>query len=320
MNHSTHALEDIRRMLLSPKCSEQDRNGLFQVAGLLVSGVKFLLPENGAVGVLVNDAKTQQFVRCPFPVTVFEWTMDPGRQLDQDGRYEKQLGLPTSALTPCLKRIAIACEAKLVVEVSPGSPEDLIAIYSIYFDETSKGWIVNPLVTGVSPSTSNFFTLNGSSAQEVYTWVLLPGVLNSIAKDIGLERAIKQSSLDANDEVNVALNAMACVNAKNVSHITVPAPAALNKKRARTGKAPFFEYKVLDIFLGPEVRATASSGGKRYRAALEAWMKCGTKLHVVRGHFKTRKTGIFWWNSYMRGSQNKGVVTKDYSITTTGNN
>jgi len=39
-----------------------------------------------------------------------------------------------------------------------------------------------------------------------------------------------------------------------------------------------------------------------------------TRLHTVRGHFKIRKTGIFWWPHFMRGDPQKGAITKDYTV------
>lgn len=38
---------------------------------------------------------------------------------------------------------------------------------------------------------------------------------------------------------------------------------------------------------------------------------------LVRGHFKIRQTGLFWWDMFMRNSRNAqtvGVIDKDYSL------
>lgn len=36
------------------------------------------------------------------------------------------------------------------------------------------------------------------------------------------------------------------------------------------------------------------------------------RAHFQRGHFKKRRTGIFWWNPHWRGDWNRGQVVKDY--------
>lgn len=38
------------------------------------------------------------------------------------------------------------------------------------------------------------------------------------------------------------------------------------------------------------------------------------KAHVVRGHFKKRATGVFWWNSFLRGHRKNGVIEKHYEL------
>ena len=35
---------------------------------------------------------------------------------------------------------------------------------------------------------------------------------------------------------------------------------------------------------------------------------------MCRGHFKERKTGIFWWEAHKRGEDNLGIIEKDYQI------
>lgn len=38
------------------------------------------------------------------------------------------------------------------------------------------------------------------------------------------------------------------------------------------------------------------------------------KAHVVRGHFKRRSSGVFWWNSFLRGHRKNGVIEKHYEV------
>lgn len=38
------------------------------------------------------------------------------------------------------------------------------------------------------------------------------------------------------------------------------------------------------------------------------------RAHFVRGHFKKRKTGLFWWSPYVRGDKALGFIQKDYRL------
>jgi hypothetical protein len=38
------------------------------------------------------------------------------------------------------------------------------------------------------------------------------------------------------------------------------------------------------------------------------------KLHMVRGHFKVRRTGVFFWNAFQRGNPALGFMHKDYEL------
>lgn len=32
------------------------------------------------------------------------------------------------------------------------------------------------------------------------------------------------------------------------------------------------------------------------------------RLHAVRGHFKVRKHGVYWWSDFMRGDPRRGSI------------
>jgi hypothetical protein len=34
------------------------------------------------------------------------------------------------------------------------------------------------------------------------------------------------------------------------------------------------------------------------------------RAHLVRGHFKIRRTGVFWWSSFLRGDAGKGELKR----------
>lgn len=82
----------------------------------------------------------------------------------------------------------------------------------------------------------------------------------------------------------------------------------------RRHKTPATRWKVLNI--EPMRRVLSAVGGIEKNGAEKA-------LHICRGHFKDyRNSGglfgkhkdIYWWEQHMRGSEQNGIVIKDYNI------
>jgi hypothetical protein len=79
----------------------------------------------------------------------------------------------------------------------------------------------------------------------------------------------------------------------------------LNRQRARQDKPLLFSYHLLSIpqrYKQFHLSIAAADDPVRLRA------------HFVRGHFKVRKTGVFFWSAYQRGNPTLGFVHKDYAL------
>jgi hypothetical protein len=101
------------------------------------------------------------------------------------------------------------------------------------------------------------------------------------------------------------LAAFALINARNgVASTYRPTPPKLNKARLKAGKAPLADYHQLTL----RGRHSASQGSGIGQS--DAHMRA----HTVRGHFKVRKTGIYWWRPFMRGDVAEGFARKDYKV------
>ncbi len=77
----------------------------------------------------------------------------------------------------------------------------------------------------------------------------------------------------------------------------------INRKRTRNGRLPLLDHKILRLKLTRTQKSRLEMGGiqpAQYRA------------HLVRGHFKIRKTGIFWWMPFVRGDIERGFVSHEY--------
>lgn len=96
------------------------------------------------------------------------------------------------------------------------------------------------------------------------------------------------------------------LNSKNATQTSEPKTFdALNKKRKRFGKKPILSFSDVDVRIGSP--STAGGQSSEERAAM--------RRHWVRGHFKVRKTGCFWWSPYARGSIEAGEVRhRQYNV------
>jgi hypothetical protein len=109
--------------------------------------------------------------------------------------------------------------------------------------------------------------------------------------------------VDWSGEAVYLLGALALLNTVNVIEMERVDRGKLNKARARNGKPPLAEHRVLKIH--PRIRRhmvgdSSAHGHRELRATL------------VRGHWKARRTGVFFWRPYARG---RGVpVDKTYLV------
>lgn len=92
---------------------------------------------------------------------------------------------------------------------------------------------------------------------------------------------------------------LSCRNAASVEAVT--RSAALKRSTRKT----LSDYHLCTVRLPKFDRVTheGAGAGVSHRA------------HFVRGHFKRRKTGLFWWTPHGRGDISRGFVTKDYRVT-----
>ena len=103
----------------------------------------------------------------------------------------------------------------------------------------------------------------------------------------------------------IIMDIIARLNSPNITDAKEsPSLDKINKKRLSKGKLPLFSYHIVDI-------------SKQLKVALRSMEGAGEpesekRLHWVRGHFKVRKSGIFWWRPHTAGNSLLGFVDKEY--------
>ncbi len=107
---------------------------------------------------------------------------------------------------------------------------------------------------------------------------------------------------DVQDEMGHLFATLILMNSKNGVELTkTEPPEKLNQARSKQGKSKLLPYSTVRIKL-TNSQQRAVDEGRITRAE--------ARRHPVRGHFKVRATGVFWWNEAWRGSAARGTVQR----------
>lgn len=120
-----------------------------------------------------------------------------------------------------------------------------------------------------------------------------------------VERIVEYMVEDWGGEVRFMIAVLGLLNTRNVAQTVNIDKTKDNLARVHHGKRELFSHTLLKIRPNMWVRNTQQTLDQQHR---------DLRLHFVRGHFKQRKTGLFWWGMHARG--HGGFVHKDYEVTT----
>ena len=108
---------------------------------------------------------------------------------------------------------------------------------------------------------------------------------------------------DPEGELGFARAVIAILNTRNCVEFEEADLAKLNRAKARRGRLPALSYSVVKFSL---------SRAQRNAAAAAGMTQVQMREHLCRGHFKIRKTGVFWWSPHLRGQRALGRVERDH--------
>lgn len=108
-------------------------------------------------------------------------------------------------------------------------------------------------------------------------------------------------------EAAYLLATIGLLNARNAVELETVDYSKLNRSRVKAGKPPLMTHKVLKIARRQQQRVYGDGEGRGDHAPMRG--------HFVRGHFKARRSGIFFWNPHARGDFHRGRIEKDYELT-----
>jgi hypothetical protein len=98
---------------------------------------------------------------------------------------------------------------------------------------------------------------------------------------------------------------IAMMNSRNaIEHRPVDL-TGLNRARAKKRRPLFLPYRTTHLRL-------SQAQTRAFRAGLLSKEDAGR--HRVRGHFKIRKTGVYWWSPFFRGDPAKPIQRREYAV------
>jgi hypothetical protein len=115
----------------------------------------------------------------------------------------------------------------------------------------------------------------------------------------GIEAALD----DVRDEIGPLISLLILMNSKNCVDVSkgIIAPKH-NRARVKSGKPEFLGHSTIHIKLGKTNSNIAAAHGMTKEEA---------RRHLVRGHFKIRKYGVYWWTPHLRGNALRGHISHD---------
>jgi hypothetical protein len=124
--------------------------------------------------------------------------------------------------------------------------------------------------------------------------------------------AVKQlddmARFDLRSEWRFTLALLVTLNSRNViDYGPVETYAKLNKARAKSGKPSLLSHR--------EIRLSLSNSMRRRTQITTGAGRDTLQEHVVMGHFKVRKSGVFWWSPHYRGTNGKSHDARTYVVT-----
>ena len=240
--------------------------------------------------------KYEPYINTPFYITLYEWSESrkikiiPGEQIRAPKR------------------------AVLVVNYEGG----MQASYSFYMAEIDTSNINQFSQFGI---TKNSWAVSLTSSvylpeENRLRWTDWAGV--DLYENFG-DECVMACIRDAGRDIGMTRLYTEILNCQNIITKEVTPPEKLNRKRIRNGRLPLYSYKILEVVKGKPKTKNAGSVPWDYKSPETV------RFHLCRGHFKTfteerplfgKYSGTFWWNPQSRGDRSKGVVEKEYKVTT----
>ena len=260
---------------------------IVRTAPILVADNVFAFYFAGVANGTWETAKDFPCVVPPWPECFIEWAVDCTKEGELERRMLGTVQLGAAVICRDLRQ--------------PGIARD--SMKSLCAQHPDVGWAIQ-LTSTISVRGNAPWTVG-------QVWM----ATNKAGTVLGYSESIRfKDGKQLNLSINPALLALSFLNCKNVACADATAEIGPAAKWLRRKKAPEIRYHVLDI--NPMKAVLRNEGGSESNGLKKA-------LHICRGHFATytedkplfgRVVGTVWKPMHVRGSEDEGVVLKDYRV------
>lgn len=311
LNYCTQASESMKVlddcMTVNRKTAEAIVLSAMEAIELMGMAEKFILPDWGKIFdehemELCGDVKIP--TRLPYPIVALEYPCP----------YDDPRCTPMMAgELQCSKRIALCVETEALEEHSSllwhmhqkhTGNVDGFYVYPISYSDGLKLW--------TPPPSAMFFPRGGNyqffKMKTDGLITILPLGLDAYSFFPETERDVR-AVRDVADEAMSVLHLLTALCLDKGRHEVLPAPVKLNKKRAKKGRVPMYEYKVLDIVA--DILHAPTSAVMPHQGGTHA----SPRMHKRRGHIRRLASGrTTWVRNMIIGKPGAGAVEKEYSV------
>ncbi len=138
------------------------------------------------------------------------------------------------------------------------------------------------------------FDLESRIEMSIPPWLMrLWGALASRCSSEKLDELYDLATYDLRSEWRFTIALLTLLNSRNIVQVGEEVDLTrLNKARKKSGKSPLLPHREIRLSLSKVQRNRLGIVGSGTR---------DIAAHIVRGHYKVRSGGIFWWNPHVRG-------------------
>lgn len=273
--------------------------------GLCGLAQHFVMPDEGRI--FEDDLKglRNNFVRLPFNTITLEYHVKDFHGPADKGHAPKRVILANEVSREMLPRTGHGYSDR-IDSLFPRGNSTAIFVISAYCQNDT--WMVAPMAWLLPEKwdsemdIDNFSQIRLGGGKTNVFGIHLP--LCPSFFDIQSEVPYNEQIQDISTEVVALLEFLEAMSCTNVSTSIHQEASKANPKRARQGKSPIWETKVLTIDVPGGRSSGVSSGGTH----------SSPKQHLRRGHIRRLESGNIWVNSCVVGSPENGNVEKTYNI------
>ena len=269
---------------------------------------EFTVAADGLVENTVELCKILPYCRLPYPATWIEWINDDRPHWDPEGPHKaRRIDIKRHQMAP--QRCALFLEQ----ESDFSGHWKAHLFWSLKQMPDVESTKMNGSLGAITIDTRKFISKPDALHSLGTAWdarcqadfgnkflvmaeIASPGIATRLAEYV---------AEDWGGEIRFMIAVLGLLNTRNVTRFEFTDKKALNAKRLKHKKQPLFSHYTLKI--RPELWIARGSGAG-------AGDHRDLRFHFVSGHFKHRKTGLFWWNYHARGTKKLGKIEKDYQL------